>query len=111
MVLLALVYAFGVSLSWAIGVSSHVCKGKGAIAFWAGPNLVVWAHYAFWARGHIATNCRSKKKFKKASQTRLVGCYTGDDELLKSWMLLEEADLEHGFKHAVSSSYRANLGE
>ncbi|GKC44622.1 NB-ARC domains-containing protein, partial [Tanacetum coccineum] len=36
--------------------------GKGAIAFWAGPNLVVWARYAFWARGHVATNCRSKKK-------------------------------------------------
>ncbi|GJW85859.1 NB-ARC domains-containing protein [Tanacetum coccineum] len=42
-------------------VSSRVCKGKGAIAFWAGPNLVVWARYAFWARGHVATNCRSKK--------------------------------------------------
>ncbi|GJZ55806.1 reverse transcriptase domain-containing protein, partial [Tanacetum coccineum] len=27
-------------LSRAIGVSSRVCKGKGAIAFWAGPNLV-----------------------------------------------------------------------
>ncbi|GJR98282.1 retrovirus-related pol polyprotein from transposon TNT 1-94 [Tanacetum coccineum] len=26
-------------------------------------------------------------------------------------MLLEEADLEHGLEHAVSSSYRANLGE
>ncbi|GKD49515.1 zinc finger, RING/FYVE/PHD-type containing protein, partial [Tanacetum coccineum] len=25
-------------------------------------NLVVWARYAFWARGHVATNCRSKKK-------------------------------------------------
>ncbi|GKF32251.1 hypothetical protein Tco_0102049, partial [Tanacetum coccineum] len=41
--------------------SSRVCKGKGVIAFWAGPNLVVWARYAFWARGHVATNCRSKK--------------------------------------------------
>ncbi|GJY58916.1 putative reverse transcriptase domain-containing protein [Tanacetum coccineum] len=49
-------------LSRAIGVSSHVCKGKGAIAFWAGPNLVVWARYALWARGHVATNCCSKKK-------------------------------------------------
>ncbi|GJR45412.1 early light-inducible protein [Tanacetum coccineum] len=49
-------------LSRAIRVSSRVCKGKGAIAFWAGPNLVVWARYAFWARGHVATNCRSKKK-------------------------------------------------
>ncbi|GJW12427.1 hypothetical protein Tco_1578254 [Tanacetum coccineum] len=37
-------------LSRAIGVSSRVRKGKGAIAFWAGPNLVVWARYAFWAR-------------------------------------------------------------
>ncbi|GJX80532.1 hypothetical protein Tco_0328681 [Tanacetum coccineum] len=27
------------------------------------------------------------------------------------WMLLEKADLEHGSEHAVSSSYRANLGE
>ncbi|GJX68668.1 hypothetical protein Tco_0304395 [Tanacetum coccineum] len=36
-------------------------QGKGAIAFWARPNLVVWARYAFWARGHVATNCRSKK--------------------------------------------------
>ncbi|GJT63969.1 cullin 3 [Tanacetum coccineum] len=36
-------------------------NGKGVIAFWAGPNLVVWARYAFWARGHVATNCRSKK--------------------------------------------------
>ncbi|GJZ43308.1 hypothetical protein Tco_0590563 [Tanacetum coccineum] len=42
-------------LSRAIGVSSRVRKGKGAIAFWAGPNLVVWARYAFWARGHVAT--------------------------------------------------------
>ncbi|GKC97968.1 putative reverse transcriptase domain-containing protein [Tanacetum coccineum] len=25
----------------AIGVSSRVCKGKGAIAFWAGPNLII----------------------------------------------------------------------
>ncbi|GKG49904.1 hypothetical protein Tco_0518678, partial [Tanacetum coccineum] len=55
----------------AIGVSSCVCKEKGAIAFWAGPNLVVWARYAFWARDHVATNCRSKKKkarkFKKVA--------------------------------------------
>ncbi|GJW32052.1 Fe(2+) transport protein 1-like protein, partial [Tanacetum coccineum] len=28
-------------LSRAIGVSSRVCKGKGAIAFWAGPNLTI----------------------------------------------------------------------
>ncbi|GKE36720.1 RNA-directed DNA polymerase, eukaryota, reverse transcriptase zinc-binding domain protein, partial [Tanacetum coccineum] len=27
-------------------------NGKGTIAFWAGPNLAVWARYAFWARGH-----------------------------------------------------------
>ncbi|GJU03114.1 hypothetical protein Tco_1113452 [Tanacetum coccineum] len=40
---------------WAIGVSSSVRKGKGDIAFSAGPNLVVWARYAFWARGHVAT--------------------------------------------------------
>ncbi|GJS93988.1 hypothetical protein Tco_0800956 [Tanacetum coccineum] len=40
------------ALPRAIGVSSRVCKGKGAIAFWAGPNLVIWARYAFWARGH-----------------------------------------------------------
>ncbi|GJV15172.1 RNA-directed DNA polymerase, eukaryota [Tanacetum coccineum] len=33
----------------------RVRKGKGAIAFWAGPNLVVWAHYAYWASGHVAT--------------------------------------------------------
>ncbi|GJU91752.1 hypothetical protein Tco_1304175 [Tanacetum coccineum] len=31
--------------------------------------------------------------------------------LVGLWMLLEEADLEHGFEHVVSSSYRANLGE
>ncbi|GKD04908.1 hypothetical protein Tco_1179882 [Tanacetum coccineum] len=37
--------------------------------------------------------------------------YESDDELLKSWMLLEEADLEHGFEHVVSTSYRANPGE
>ncbi|GKF55002.1 hypothetical protein Tco_0165342, partial [Tanacetum coccineum] len=49
-------------LSRAIGVSSRVRKGKGAIAFWVGPNLVVWARYAFWLRGHVAINCRSKKK-------------------------------------------------
>ncbi|GJW09233.1 retrovirus-related pol polyprotein from transposon TNT 1-94 [Tanacetum coccineum] len=29
------------ALSRAIGVSSHVCKGKGVIAYWVGPNLVV----------------------------------------------------------------------
>ncbi|GKG58156.1 hypothetical protein Tco_0589767, partial [Tanacetum coccineum] len=34
-----------------------------------------------------------------------------DDELLESWMLIEEADLEHGLEHVVSSSYRANPGE
>ncbi|GKE63065.1 hypothetical protein Tco_1513432, partial [Tanacetum coccineum] len=28
----------------------------------------------------------------------------------KLLQLLEEADLEHGFEHVVSSSYRANLG-
>ncbi|GKC49620.1 hypothetical protein Tco_1072365 [Tanacetum coccineum] len=27
------------------------------------------------------------------------------------WMLLEEADLEHGLEHVVCSSYRANPGE
>ncbi|GJU74125.1 ribonuclease H-like domain-containing protein [Tanacetum coccineum] len=42
-------------------------NGKGAIAFWAGPNLVVWARYAFWARGHVATNCCSKKKTNKVN--------------------------------------------
>ncbi|GKA37519.1 putative reverse transcriptase domain-containing protein, partial [Tanacetum coccineum] len=31
------------------------------IAFWAGPNLVVWARYAFWARGHVATIAVKKK--------------------------------------------------
>ncbi|GJS45144.1 reverse transcriptase domain-containing protein [Tanacetum coccineum] len=44
----------------AIGVSSRLRKGKGDIAFWAIPNLVVWARYAFWTRGHVATNCRSE---------------------------------------------------
>ncbi|GJR37444.1 hypothetical protein Tco_1213128 [Tanacetum coccineum] len=48
-------------LSRAIGVFSRMRKGKGVIAFWAGLNQVVWARYAFWARGHVATNCRSKK--------------------------------------------------
>ncbi|GKE20438.1 hypothetical protein Tco_1431950 [Tanacetum coccineum] len=54
----------------AIGVSSRVCKGKGAISFWAGPNLVVWARYAFWARGHVATNCRSKKREEVSTYSR-----------------------------------------
>ncbi|GKD03012.1 hypothetical protein Tco_1177986 [Tanacetum coccineum] len=49
-------------LSKAIGVSSRVRKGKGAIAFWAGPNMVVWARYAFWARGHVATIAVKKKQ-------------------------------------------------
>ncbi|GKF40872.1 hypothetical protein Tco_0124214 [Tanacetum coccineum] len=31
-------------------------NGKGAIAFWVGPNLVVWARYAFWARGHLSSD-------------------------------------------------------
>ncbi|GJS65449.1 putative reverse transcriptase domain-containing protein [Tanacetum coccineum] len=48
-------------LSRAIEVSFRVRKGKGAIAFWAGPNLVVWARYAFWARGHVATIAVQKK--------------------------------------------------
>ncbi|GKE08257.1 hypothetical protein Tco_1411808 [Tanacetum coccineum] len=49
---------------------------------------------------------------KEAFQAGLVGCYIGDDdELLGSWMLLKEADLEHGLEHDVSSSYQANLGE
>ncbi|GJX25069.1 hypothetical protein Tco_0231365 [Tanacetum coccineum] len=29
------------------GFPSRVRKGKGAIAFWVGPNVVVWARYAF----------------------------------------------------------------
>nr|GEW00994.1 ribonuclease H-like domain-containing protein [Tanacetum cinerariifolium] len=37
--------------------------------------------------------------------------YSNDDELLESWILLEEADLEHGLEHVVSISYRANPGE
>ncbi|GJY90023.1 retrovirus-related pol polyprotein from transposon TNT 1-94 [Tanacetum coccineum] len=37
--------------------------------------------------------------------------YTGDDELLESWMLLEEADLEHSLERAISSSYQANPRE
>ncbi|GJY32072.1 hypothetical protein Tco_0415567 [Tanacetum coccineum] len=32
-------------------------------------------------------------------------------EILRWWMLLEEADLEHGLEHVVSSYYRANPGE
>ncbi|GJY75731.1 hypothetical protein Tco_0480847 [Tanacetum coccineum] len=49
---------------------------------------------------------------KEAFQAGLVGCYIGDDdELLGSWMLLKEADLEHGLEHDVSSSYQANLRE
>ncbi|GKF76579.1 hypothetical protein Tco_0229049, partial [Tanacetum coccineum] len=47
------------------GFPSRVGKGKGAIAFWAGPNLVVWARYAFWARGHVATIAVLKKKKHK----------------------------------------------
>ncbi|GJV57529.1 hypothetical protein Tco_1458534 [Tanacetum coccineum] len=47
----------------AIRVSSRVCKGKGAIAFWAGPNLVVWDRYAFWAKGHVATIAVKKKAY------------------------------------------------
>ena len=35
--------------------------GKGVIAFWAEANLVLWARYAFWARGHVSHNCRKKK--------------------------------------------------
>ncbi|GJY00696.1 hypothetical protein Tco_0358848 [Tanacetum coccineum] len=46
---------YALLLKRAIGVSSRVRKGKGAIAFWAGLNLFVWAHYAFWAKGHVAT--------------------------------------------------------
>ncbi|GKA57282.1 hypothetical protein Tco_0756470 [Tanacetum coccineum] len=43
---------------------------------------------------------------KEAFKAGLVGCHTSDDdELLESWMLLEEADLEHGLEHDVSSSY------
>ena len=42
-----------------IGVSSRVCKGKGVIAFWVGPNLVVCAHYAFWAT--IAVQKKAKE--------------------------------------------------
>ncbi|GKD56273.1 hypothetical protein Tco_1289660 [Tanacetum coccineum] len=49
-------------LSRAIGVSSHVRKGNGVIAFWAGPNLVVWDRYAFWARGYVATIAVKKSK-------------------------------------------------
>ncbi|GJY22272.1 hypothetical protein Tco_0394838 [Tanacetum coccineum] len=49
--------------------------------------------------------------YKKASHTGLVRCYTGDDELLESWMLFKEADLEHGLDHVVSSSYQANSEE
>ncbi|GJS18186.1 hypothetical protein Tco_0412658 [Tanacetum coccineum] len=48
---------------------------------------------------------------KKASQTKLVRCYIGDDELLESGMLLVEVNLEHGLEHVVSSSYQANPGE
>ncbi|GKC80255.1 hypothetical protein Tco_1131029 [Tanacetum coccineum] len=53
----------------------------------------------------------SPSSYKKASHTGLVRCYTGDDELLESWMLFKEADLEHGLDHVVSSSYRANSEE
>ncbi|GJY54244.1 calcium/proton exchanger [Tanacetum coccineum] len=52
-------------LSREIGVSSRVRKGKGAIAFWAGPNLVMWARYAFWARGHVATIAVKKNMVRK----------------------------------------------
>ncbi|GKC12344.1 hypothetical protein Tco_1009126 [Tanacetum coccineum] len=80
-------------VGWAIGVSSRVCKGKGAIAFWAGPNLVVWARYVFWARGHVATNCRSKNKKKQdddddgddASMENVVD--TGEFSLLSKTMM------------------------
>ncbi|GKB85341.1 hypothetical protein Tco_0957613 [Tanacetum coccineum] len=80
-------------LSRAIGVSSRVCKGNCAIAFWAGPNLVVWTRCAFWARGHVATNCRSKKNHKWTNpdstlqrRSRLLGTdeepeHFEDDEL------------------------------
>ncbi|GJZ65043.1 hypothetical protein Tco_0621739, partial [Tanacetum coccineum] len=47
--------------------------------------------------------------YKGAFQAGLVGCYTrDDDELLRDWMFLEEADLEHGLEHAISLSYEAN---
>ncbi|GJW96385.1 ribonuclease H protein, partial [Tanacetum coccineum] len=45
----------GVMLKMGMKKMSRMRKGKGAIAFWAGPNLVVWARYAFRARGHVAT--------------------------------------------------------
>ncbi|GJX91351.1 ribonuclease H-like domain-containing protein, partial [Tanacetum coccineum] len=95
-------------MSRAIGVSSRVCKGKGAIAFWAGPNLVVWARYAFWARGHVATNYCSKKKTNKVntaygvstantqvSPVALKLALISTKDLLKSIRLnIEEMDLK-----------------
>ncbi|GKG13803.1 hypothetical protein Tco_0350763 [Tanacetum coccineum] len=32
----------------------------------------MWARYAFWARGHVATNCRSKKKPRPTSTRSLL---------------------------------------
>ncbi|GKC53732.1 hypothetical protein Tco_1076477, partial [Tanacetum coccineum] len=43
----------------AIGVSSRVCKGKGAIAFWAGLNLLIQQE----RRVHTNSNLRHPKRF------------------------------------------------
>ncbi|GJR10902.1 hypothetical protein Tco_0793554 [Tanacetum coccineum] len=67
-------------LSRAIGVSSRVRKGKGAIAFWAGPNLVVWARYAFQARGHVAIIVVQKKANKESSDDETSTSRSDDEE-------------------------------
>ncbi|GKD44963.1 hypothetical protein Tco_1269608 [Tanacetum coccineum] len=45
----------------------------------------------------------------KHFKSGLVGYHADDDDGLELWMLLMEADLEHGLEHVVSSSSRAML--
>ncbi|GJY31635.1 DNA topoisomerase 2 [Tanacetum coccineum] len=69
----------------AIGVSSRVAKVKGVIAFWAGPNLVVWARYAFWARGHVATIIVPKKSIKREAREETPPKEEDEDVAVKGY--------------------------
>ncbi|GJZ50769.1 calcium/proton exchanger [Tanacetum coccineum] len=109
--------SYGVNLQHKVSSSSLVreiggflvyVKGRGAIAFWAGPNLVMWARYAFWARGHVATIAVKKNMVLVG----LKGYFTGNgNELAKLDETLMVQNELHNQAVALHTQGASNNGQ
>ncbi|GKG26476.1 hypothetical protein Tco_0402179, partial [Tanacetum coccineum] len=75
------------------------------------PNLVVWARYAFWARGHVATIVVQKKN-NAAYQADDLDAYDSDCDELNSAKVALLANLSHygsdALAEVMSSSQQSN---